>query len=262
MLSKKISILLTNDDGVHAPGLKRIAKMLKGHADITVVAPAEEQSGVGLSSTWRAPIHIDKVFWDTDDEAVWSVRGTPSDCVKMALSVILEKRPDMIISGINRGGNLGRGILYSGTVAAAIESTIQGIPAIAISCYDYHVFPDYEGTARHCLPIIDYLLKNPLPSGTFLNVNFPEKAHGDVKGIKLTRQGSHWWAEAPEKRVHPSEGSTYYWLGNALRTLEEPEKTETYWLEKGYAAAVPVHIGDLTDLEHLRKHAAAFNKIL
>lgn len=261
MNTKKLHILITNDDGVYAPGIRHLWRALKDVANVSVVAPAAEQSSVGMMSTLRHPLHINKVFWDEGEEAVWSVTGTPSDCIKLAIHVILDKMPDIVIAGINRGSNLGLGILYSGTVAGAIESTMQNLPAVAFSSCDYFPQPDYNTEASFVYPIIQHILEHPMPKGTFLNVNFPEKALGPYKGIKLTKQSKDWWAEEPECREHPGEGTNYYWLGSVLRMGPPSDDCESAWLKKGFITAVPVHVGDLTDYDHIRSGWHQFDNL-
>jgi len=253
--SNRPQILITNDDGIYAPGIYFLWKALKDHADITVVAPAGEQSAKALSITLSQPLHIRKVSWEGNTENLWSVTGTPADCVKLALREILNKTPDLIVSGINRGSNLGRNVLYSGTVGAAIEGSFQDIPSIAFSCQDFFE-PDYETASRYIPHIIEYILNHPLPEGTLLNVNFPEKKLGKFKGFKMTSQGNNQWIENPDKRTHPAEGHHYYWLGCQLKR----KASNDVWIEQGYITAVPVHIGDLTDWSHLKDKKEHFEK--
>jgi len=256
MPKKRPYILVTNDDGITAPGLKALWGSLKEFADVIVVAPASEQSAVGLSLTVRQPLLIEQIDWP--DSEVWSINGTPATCVKMALKVILKKAPDLVISGINRGGNAGRNVLYSGTVAGAIEGTFQGIQSIAFSCSDF-MNTDYSIAAKHVPDLVQHVIEHPLPSGTLLNVNFPKKT-SQMKGVKLTRQGKEYWVENPDKRFHPAEQSPYYWLGVKLAEFEENDDCDVVWLKKGYAAAVPVHVGELTDHKLLEQHQSIFNK--
>lgn len=251
--NQRLHILMTNDDGIHASGIKHLWNALKSYADITVVAPSGEQSAVGLSTTLRQPLRIEKANWHAESEHIWTVSGTPADCIKMGLNVIVAKRPDLIVSGMNRGSNLGRNVLYSGTVAAAIESIMQGIPAIAFSCQDYHIEPDYAYAGQHIPAIIDYVMNHPMPEGTLLNVNFPEKSLGKFKGIKMTSQGNDLWIENPDKRMHPGEGHSYYWLGSQLKRGKELHDSDDQWIKQGYVTAVPVHVGNLTDRLHLEK---------
>lgn len=258
-MKRRPHILITNDDGIHAPGIKHLWQSLGHLADLTVVAPANEQSAVGLSTTIRRPLLIEKIEWD-QNVTVWSVDGTPSDCVKLALNIVLEKKPDLAVSGINRGNNSGRNVLYSGTVAAAIESVIHDIPAIAFSCHDF-VNPNYGLASKHIPSVANYILENPLPKGTLLNVNFPSSVHGEIKGFKMTRQGKEYWGENPEKRHHPVEGHSYYWLGAKLKEYQEDEESDITWLNRGYVTAVPVHIEDLTDHHHLSKTKTSFESL-
>ncbi len=258
---KRPFILVTNDDGVFAPGLKHLWKALQNMADVVVVAPASEQSGVSLSITLRHPLHIEKVEWPSYDAKVWSVNGTPADCVKLALNVILPSPPQLIVSGINRGTNAGRNVLYSGTVAAIIEGVLHDIPGIAFSIGDY-VDPPYAIAEIHIPRLIHYTLAHPLPPETFMNVNFPKNLEGGIRGIRFTRQGKEYWAENPEQRNHPGEGSPYYWLGSKLAQFEEEEESDINYLRQGYATAVPIHIGDLTHHEHLQQYREHFEKFV
>jgi 5'-nucleotidase len=245
-MTNRPTILITNDDGIFAPGIKHLWKALSPFADLVVVAPAAEQSAVSLSITIRHPLRIEKVDWPLAEEAqLWSINGTPADCVKLALKVILPTPPQLIVSGINRGTNAGRNVLYSGTVAAVIEGTMHNIPGIAFSAADYFE-PDYESASSHILPIVKYALENTLPQGTFLNVNFPRKSMGEIKGIRLAKQGKEYWVENPEHREHPAEGHSYYWLGAKLAEFAEEEGSDIALLREGYATAVPIHINDLT----------------
>lgn len=260
-LNKRLHILVTNDDGIHASGIKELWNTLKPHADLTVVAPSREQSSVGLSITLRSPLSIEKIQWNCEEENIWSVSGTPADCVKIGLKVILDKRPDLIVSGINRGSNLGRNVLYSGTVGAAIEGIMQGIPAIAFSCQDYHTEPDYQSAGNYIPTIVQYVIDHPLPKGTLLNVNFPQKNLGKFKGFKMVHQGSELWIENPDKRTHPVEGHHYYWLGSQLEIGEIVEDSDDQWIKQGYITAVPVHVSNLTDRTHLEKDKLYFEKL-
>lgn len=259
---KKNHILVTNDDGIHAAGIRHLWKALNHIADLTVVAPASEQSAVGLSITLRNPIQISKFDDWMQGVSAWAVTGTPADCVKMALNVILDNPPDLIVSGINRGSNAGRNVLYSGTVAAVIEGTLQGIPGIAFSSYDYKHTP-YQKAEPYIPKIVEYVLANPLSPGAFLNVNFPSACmEGEIKGVKLVRQGKEYWGEDPEHRQHPAEGHSYYWLGCKLESFQEEEDSDIALLRQGYVTAVPVQISELTDYGHITAHKERFERAL
>jgi 5'-nucleotidase len=255
---KKPQILITNDDGIHAPGIRCLWRALKDFAEVTVIAPAYEQSGSGLAITFHSPLRIEKVQWDSNT-LVWSVNGTPADCVKLGLNVLFKKKPDLIVSGINKGSNAGRNVLYSGTVGGAIEGVLQGIPAIAFSCLDY-LDPGYKKAEEHIPSIVNLALANSLPPGTLLNVNFPKKEIEQIRGIKLTRQGKEFWTENLITRPHPEEGD-YYWLGLRRARFEEEEDCDISWLEQGYIAAVPIHIDQLTDQQYLSEKKSSFENL-
>lgn len=253
-MSQKPYILITNDDGVFAEGIQALWHAVKDFAEVEVVAPHHEQSATGLSISIRTPLRIQTYPWP--DSEVLSVSGTPADCIKVALKVITKRKPDLILSGINRGSNAGRNVLYSGTVGGAIEGVLQGIPSIAFSCYDYNT-PNYSLTQPYIKAIVHHFIEHPLPEGTLLNVNFPSKEK-KIQGIKLTRQGKEYWVEDLTERLHPAEGNKYYWLGAKLAKFDEIEDCDISWLDKGYVAAVPVHVGELTDHRHLANHREIF----
>jgi 5'-nucleotidase len=240
---KRPFLLLTNDDGIHAPGLKHLWEAVRDEADVAIVAPQTEKSGCGLSITWTQPLHIHPVVWEASAPA-WTLNGTPADCVKMALAVLLERKPDMIISGANRGSNAGRTVLYSGTVGGVIEGALKGIPGIAFSFSD-ETPPPLSATKRYIFPLIDYILKHPLPAHSILNVNFPLNSKEEIKGLRIARQGKSYWQEAPDRRIHP-EGAPYYWLGGAWGAAEETPDTDVALLKQGYVTAAPIHVGELT----------------
>ncbi len=254
-MTKKPKILVTNDDGIMAPGLRHLWEALVDIAELHIVAPATEQSAVGLGLTIRHPIQIEAV--DLKEPAsAWKVTGTPADCIRLGLSVILGFKPDLIVSGINRGSNAGRNVLYSGTIGGVIEGTLRNVPGIAFSCSDF-VNPDYKKAAPLIAPLVQHLLEHPLPKGTLLNVNFPETE--EILGIKMARQGKGLWVEDPDKRTHP-EGHHYYWLGGKWQDHDEHEESDVHLLKQGYAAAVPIHINELTDLAHFHERKERFNK--
>lgn len=252
-------ILVTNDDSIYAPGLRQLCDTLKEFADITVVAPAMEQSGVGLGITVRTPLEIHEHPLDSVFRA-WAVTGTPADCVKMATSVILDWHPDLIVSGINRGSNAGRNLLYSGTVGGVIEGVLRGIPGVAFSVCGYEN-PDFKRTDKYIKKVVRYLLETPLSGGTLLNVNFPYDHHEEIKGLRLARQGKGYWMENPDKRLHPSEKQSYYWLGSRHMSFDEHEDSDIHLLNEGYAAAVPVHVSELTDHKDLSERKALFDSL-
>ncbi len=254
-MTKKPRILLTNDDGISAPGLKNLWEALKDVADLSIIAPATEKSGVGLAITLREPILIEPVKWEGQTQA-WKVTGTPADCVRMGLSVILDTPPDLIVSGINKGANSGRNVLYSGTIGGVIEGILRNVPGIALSCVDFEN-PDYQMTLPHIRSLVHHLLEHPLPKGTLLNVNFPSTP--TIKGIKMARQGKGFWVEDPLERQHP-EGHLYYWHGGKWNAHDEHEESDVFLLTAGYAAAVPIHVSELTDHVLLTERKERFDR--
>lgn len=255
-MQKKYKILITNDDGIEAPGLRYLWETLVDFAELYIVAPSSEKSGVGLSITIRDPIHIQPVNWDKGTKA-WKITGTPADCIRMGMSVILNSPPDLIVSGINRGSNSGRNVLYSGTIGGVIEGALRNVPGIAFSCVDF-MNPDYEKAQHFICPIIKHLIENPLPQGTVLNVNFPDVQ--EIKGLKLARQGKGYWIEDPEQRVHP-EGHSYFWHGGKWKDHEEHEESDVHLLKQGFATAVPIHISELTDNQFFSEAKKHFNAL-
>lgn len=254
-MSKKPKLLIINDDGIYAPGLLHLWKAVEKSADVTIVAPSSERSGAGLSITLRDPLRIEKVKWEKDTPA-WKISGTPADCVRLALGVV-NYVPDLIISGINRGSNSGRNIFYSGTVGGIIEGVLRNIPGIAFSCEDFEK-PDYYAFNDYIFPVIEHVLDDPLPKGTFLNVSFPTS--DKIQGVKLARQGKGYWVENLQERIHP-EGHSYYWMGGTWNHHDEHEESDVSLLQKGYIAAVPIHVNEMTDHDVFSSRKGQFEKL-
>lgn len=253
-MNTRPEILITNDDGIHAEGLRTLWEALVDFANVSIIAPSTEKSGVGLAITFREPLRIQSLSWGKNTPA-WQVNGTPADCVRLGLSILLDSPPDLIVSGINRGSNSGRNVLYSGTIGGVIEGALRNIPGIAFSCVQFDN-PDYKKTKAWILPLVKHVLGSPLPPGTLMNVNFPDT--GKIHGIRLARQGRGFWIESPEERVHP-EGHSYYWLGGRWKEHEEDEESDVHLLKEGYAAAVPIHVSELTDLSCFHQRKEHFN---
>ena len=257
-MSVKKKILITNDDGVMAPGIKHLWRSLRDHYDVTVVAPSQEQSSVGAGITVRRPLVVEKIRWE-DGVDVFHVNGTPVDCVKLACKVVLEAAPDLVVSGINKGSNAGRNVLYSGTVAGAIEGVLQGLPAVAFACVDFQD-PNFSGAEAYCKAVVDHIFETPLPQGVLLNVNFPKGYGEGFKGLRLARQGRAYWVEDPEERQHP-EGYSYYWLGGRIHDLPEEDDSDVKLLREGFVTAVPIQISQLTDTAELERRRTSFESI-
>jgi 5'-nucleotidase len=240
---KRPTILLTNDDGIHAPGLKHLWNSLKEHCDLYICAPATEKSGFGSAVTLMEPIHVIPMKW-FDETPAWKITGTPADCVRMGTNVILKRHPDLIVSGINHGSNSGRNVLFSGTVGGVIDGALRGIPGIALSSVDYDT-PNFEHFEPHVISLVHYLLAHPLERGTFLNVNFPSNYKSDHLGLRFAKQGMSYYRENPREGTHPNGGS-YYWMGGQLADEIEHEESDVHLLKKGYITVVPIHVEDLT----------------
>lgn len=251
---KKPKILITNDDGIHAEGIWHLWHALVDVADVTIIAPSSERSGVGMGLTLHKPITINPVKWDKGTPA-WKVSGNPADCVRFGIRIVLEEKPDLIVSGINRGSNAGRNVLYSGTIGGVIEGALRQTPGIAFSSTEFET-PRFEMIESYIAPMVQHILEHPLSSGTILNVNFPTK-FPTFKGVKLARQGRGLWIEDPDHRVHP-DGAPYFWHGGQWFHHDEHEESDVALLEQGYVTAVPIHIDELTDHAFLKNRKEHF----
>ncbi len=220
-------LLISNDDGVFAPGVRTLANTMAaaGH-EVTVVCPDRERSATGHGITLHQPIRANLVEGVFDARiTAWSCSGTPSDCVKLALWSLLTEKPDYVLSGINQGANLGTDVLYSGTVSAAMEGIIEGIPSIAFSLTSFAA-KDFQPAADYARALLDHLIENPRAELFLLNVNVPPVTSDEIRGAKITTQGIRKYIEVFEKREDP-RGKTYYWLaGEAIEELEDPEADE------------------------------------
>lgn len=239
-----MQILLTNDDGIYAPGITALKHNIQELGQITVVAPDIEQSGVGHSITFSQPLRVREVHLNNEFIG-YGVRGSPADCVKLAICKIMKNKPDVVISGLNMGANVGIHILYSGTVAAAVEAAIMGFPSIAVSFEISGEYADVNDAAKVARGIIGCITRHKLPRGSLLNVNIPSCPSGMIKGIKITRQFAHDFKENFEKRVDPG-GKAYYWLIGTDKTLHHEEGTDISALNEGYISITPLRY-DLTD---------------
>lgn len=238
-------ILLTNDDGYKAKGLDSIVRELRTLGDLLVVAPNTAASGMSSAITVKVPIRLGKV-WEEDGLSIYKCSGTPVDCVKIAINQLMDRKPDMIVSGINHGNNTSVSVLYSGTMGAALEGCINQIPSIGLSLNSYDADADFTAAAIMGRKVVENVLANGLQRGTCLNVNFPSGA--EIKGLKVCRQADGVWAEEFEKRVDP-HGGTYYWLTGYFKDHEpESEETDEWAIKNGFASVVPCKI-DITDYQ-------------
>ena len=243
-MSKTPLILVTNDDGITAPGVRALIDVMKTLGDVVVVAPDSPQSGMGHAITINSTLHIDKVSSGDDCIEEYSCSGTPADCVKLGIRQILKRRPDLCVSGINHGSNSSINVIYSGTMSAAIEAGIEGIPAIGFSLCDYNWSANFDHCKSYVKAIAKNVLNHGLDHGTILNVNFPKLEKKELKGIKICRQAKANWEEEFDKRQTPY-GKDYYWLTGKFVNLDPGEDTDEWALANGYVSVVPVQF-DLT----------------
>jgi len=240
-------ILLTNDDGFHAPGLQRLWQELSPLTEVLIVAPESEQSAVGHAITLSTPLKVSRVE-DNGRLVGYAVNGTPADCVKIAVTELLDEPPELVISGINHGGNLGTCVIYSGTVSAATEAAIMGLPAIAVSLNSFES-QDFEGAAQFVRKFYPTVIEKGLPEGVSLNINVPAIPRKDIRGAVVTRQGRSRVIETFDKRVDP-RNNTYYWLAGEMRFSEVEEGTDSEMVLENYISVTPIHF-DLTHFESL-----------
>ena len=240
-------ILVTNDDGVHAPGLLALAEALDTLGEVDVVAPSQGQSGAGHGITFVEPLTADEVKIGGERRA-WSVSGTPADCVKLGLQELLPARPDLVVSGINAGANRGVDVLYSGTVAAAAEAALTGIPAAAVSLEKSDGF-DFKSAAGWALRVLSPVLEDGIPRGQVLNINVPAASRVAARGIRLVPQSLSPWEDGYDRRQDP-RGRDYYWL-TADEPVPDPQKpSDLGALADGWVTVTPLQF-DLTAREQL-----------
>lgn len=240
-LKEKPIILVTNDDGVNAKGIKALVEMVKGLGEIYVVAPNRANSGKSNSITVEVPIRIKKVK-EEENLHVYSCKGTPVDCVKLALNKILPRTPDFLVSGINHGANTSVSVLYSGTMGATIEGCLNGIPSVGFSLNDFNSKADFSQSVLFGRRIFQNVIKNGLQKYVCLNVNFPT---GEIKGVRVCRQADGAWKEEFDHRKDPF-GGDYFWLTGHFKNAEpKAEDTDEWAIQNGYASVVPTLI-DMT----------------
>lgn len=236
---KKPLILVTNDDGITAPGIRTLIKVMNTIGDVVVVAPDNPQSGMGHAITLDSTLSCKQEHIDNGPQKEYSTSGTPADCIKLAIHEILDRIPDLCVSGINHGSNSSINVIYSGTMSAAIEAGIEGIPAIGFSLLDYNWDANFKPLEDYIKTITINVLKKGLPEGIVLNVNFPKLEKKDIKGIKICRQAKANWIEEFDKRKNP-QGKDYYWLTGKFVNLDKGEDTDEWALSNGYVSVVPV----------------------
>ncbi len=243
-----MNILVSNDDGIGAPGLRALVEALADLGEVTVVAPDRERSAAGHSLTLHRPLRVSRI-----DRRWYSVDGTPTDAVALALKGLLDRPPDLVVAGINEGANLGDDVTYSGTVAAAAEATLCGRPALAVSLATDGEGRHLETAAAYAVMVAREMAERGLPAGTLLNMNVPNVAAEAVRGVVFTRQGRRTYSETIVEKVDP-RGRTYYWIGGGPPEWHAGEGTDFDAVRAGFVSLTPLHL-DLTNytaLEVLR----------
>lgn len=258
-MDEKPLILVTNDDGITAPGLRALIDVMNELGDVIVVAPDSPQSGMGHAITVNSTINCSAITIDDGPQIEYSSSGTPVDCVKLAVNQILNKKPAICVSGINHGANSSINVIYSGTMSAAVEAGVEGIPAIGFSLLDYDWEANFEATKKYVKQITKKVLENGLPEGVVLNVNIPKLREKDIKGIRVCRQAKARWEADFDKRTNPY-GKPYYWLYGNFINEDKGEDTDEWALANGYVSIVPVQF-DLTAHHAIQKlNSLGFNE--
>ncbi|CAM3469360.1 5'/3'-nucleotidase SurE [Elizabethkingia occulta] len=246
---KKPLILVTNDDGITAPGIRNLVSFMNEIGDVVVVAPDSPQSGKGHAITINSTLTYEEISMEGPQKD-YSLSGTPVDCVKFALDKILTRRPDLVVSGINHGANSSINVIYSGTMSAAVEAGVEGLQAIGFSLLDFSWDADFSQSKTFIQSIVKKVLENPIPKGIVLNVNIPKLPAEEIKGIKVCKQANAKWEENFDERVNP-HGKKYYWLSGYFNNMDQSEDADETALSEGYISVVPVKF-DLTAYEYLK----------
>ena len=242
-------ILITNDDGIYAPGILSLRNAMNSIGEVTVVAPLAEKSAVGHAITVSDPLRVSEIERDSNFFG-YAVNGTPADCVKLGVRCLMDNKPDLVISGINLGPNTATNVIYSGTVSAAAEGTIMGIPSIAISLTTF-TKSNFSYAEEVAVLIAKKVLQNGLPEGTLLNINVPAVPKEEIQGMVITRQGKGRYEEAFDKRIDPNN-RTYYWLTGKRMILDQGDNIDDLVVMENKVAITPIRY-DLTDYDFLKE---------
>ena len=250
-MPEKPLILVTNDDGISAPGIRTLISAMNEIGDVVVVAPDSPQSAMGHAITINSTLHCNAIKIDNGPQKEYSCSGTPADCVKLGINEILDRKPDLCVSGVNHGSNSSINVIYSGTMSAAVEGALEGIPSIGFSLLDFSHDADFRESEKYIRKITDSVLKNGLPDGVCLNVNIPKsKVNDRIKGIKICRQANAYWVEKFDKRKNP-QGKEYFWLTGEFINKDKGEDSDEWALANGFISIVPVKF-DMTDHENIK----------
>lgn len=243
MTSKKPLILVTNDDGITAKGIRSLIEAVKPFGDIIIVAPDKPQSGMGHAITVNNPLRLVKSRLYSEYEA-YMCSGTPVDCVKLGIYEVLKKKPDLLVSGINHGENSSTNVLYSGTMSAAVEGAMEQVPSVGFSLMDFSADADFTVSKEVVKQVVQQMLTQSFPLGTCLNVNIPKCTLEEFKGIQICRQGKAHWEDKFDKRLDQF-GNPYYWLTGEFKATDKGADADTMALSKNFASVVPTQF-DMT----------------
>jgi len=239
-MNQRPYILVCNDDGVFAPGIQKLISIVEEIADIIVVAPDSPQSGMGHAITINATIRLNHIH-QSETKDVYSCSGTPVDCIKMAMNKLAKRKPDLVVSGINHGSNSSINVIYSGTMSAAMEGCIEGVPSIGFSLCNHSYEADFDPCVSFVKNIVQMVLEKGLPKDTCLNVNIPAIPAEKIAGVKVCRQARAFWTEELDERMDP-RGGKYYWLTGTFRNLDDGTDTDEWALFNNYISIVPVKV--------------------
>jgi len=251
-------ILVTNDDGITSPGIRMLIKQMNILGDVVVVAPNSPQSGKSHAISISEPLRCDPIDIDTGPQIEYSCSGTPADCIKLAIHEILDRRPDIIVSGVNHGSNASVNVIYSGTMAAAIEGAMQGIPSIGFSILDYDWNTDFSFAEKYVSEITSKVIHQGLPNGLCLNVNIPKAKNKDYKGVRVCHQTIGKWEEDFDKRKDPFD-KDYYWMSGEFKNQDDSKNCDIRTLENDLISIVPIQF-DLTSHDSIDFLGEYFNK--
>ncbi len=251
MAKERPLILITHDDSIHAGGLKTLIEAARELGDVIVVAPEDSQSGMSHAITIKQPIRVTKKS-EENGLIIYTCSGTPVDCVKLALNQLLDRKPDLLLSGINHGSNASVSVIYSGTMAAAIEGGVNGIHSVGFSLLDYSPDANFQAAGKIVTRVLKEVLKNGIPTEICLNVNIPAIPEAEIKGVKICRQTKGYWQEEFDKRTDPFNRD-YFWLTGYFNNNEpEAQDTDEWALKNGYVSIVPIRV-DFTCFDYIKE---------
>jgi 5'-nucleotidase len=249
-MNKRPLILVCNDDGITAPGIRNLIEVAEEFGEVVVVAPDKPQSAMGHAITINSTLRIQQIRNGSRQEFACS--GTPVDCIKLAVNKILPRKPDLVVSGINHGSNASINVIYSGTMSAAMEGTLEGIPSVGFSLTDHSIDADFTAAKKYVRIVIDHVLRDGIPQGVCLNVNIPNVSAEMIRGIKVCRQARANWEEEFDERKDPN-GKPYYWLTGVFKNYDDGQDTDIWALENNFVTVVPCEV-DLTAHEAIQRY--------